>query len=154
MKLQDLHPYDSFIVGINNIYYIDYMGNFHIIAPFILVANKTLSTGSTYLLIESFNRKKYIVRQVRLQDAYYSEGIINLVLQDILSLETFTIDQMIECTGDHYKWILIDLDYLVDELNTEVIKSYCGSCNDTNGNSTDGSKSKQSLNDDLLEFES
>lgn len=153
MKLQDLHPYDSAIVGLNNVYRVDYKGDFFINAPFIIARTKKIYTGSTYFLIYSRSRINNIVQPVRLQDAYYSEGIINLVLQDILSLETFTIDQMIECTGDHYKWIIIDLDYLVDELNTEVIKSYCGSSNDTNGNSIHGSKSKQSLNDDLLEFE-
>ena len=96
MKLQDLHPYDSFIVGINNIYIVDYLGRFHINAPFIIAANKTLSTGCTYVLIESLYTKKYIVRQVRLQDAYYSDGTINLIVQDILSQETFAIDQQIE----------------------------------------------------------
>jgi phosphatidylinositol kinase/protein kinase (PI-3 family) len=122
MKLPDLHPYDSFIVGINNIYFIDYKGDFHINAPFILAANKTISTGSTYVLIDSFNRKKSIVRQVRLQDAYYDDGIIYLLLQDIFSQETFTIDLQIECTGDHYSWVLIDLDFIVEELNSEIGK--------------------------------
>jgi hypothetical protein len=122
MKLQDLHPYDSFIVDINNIYFIDYQGDFHINAKFILAANKTLSTGNTYVLMYPNKRRNCIVHLVRLQDAYYSEGIINLLLQDIFSQETFTIVQQIECTGDHYKWILIDLDYFNDELNTDIGK--------------------------------
>ena len=130
MKLQDLHPYDSFIVGMNNIYYIDYKGNFHINATFILAANKTLCTGITYVLISPSKRTSHIVHQVRLQDAYYTEGIINLVLQDILSKETFTLDQQMKCIGDHFNWVLIDLDYLVEELNTEIIKSYCLKCTD------------------------
>jgi hypothetical protein len=89
MKLQDLHPYDSFIVGINNIYFIDYKGDFHINAPFIIAANKIISTGNTYVLTYPNKRKNYIVHQVRLQDAYYSEGIINLVLQDVFTQETY-----------------------------------------------------------------
>ena len=152
MKLQDLHPFDSFIVGIKNIYYIDYKGNFHINAKFIIVANKTLSTGSIYVLIESFNGKKSIVYQVRLKDAYYDDGTINLIVQDIVSHEPFTIDQRIECTKDHYKWILIDIDSLVDELNTEVIKSYCDTCTDAEKESH-ADKNLNKLNNDLFEFD-
>lgn len=153
MKLQDLHPFDSFIVGIKNIYYIDYKGNFHINAKFIIVANKTLSTGSIYVLIESFNGKKSIVRHVRLKDAYYDDGTINLIVQDIVSHEPFTIDQRIECTKDHYKWILIDLDFFNDEMNANIIKSFCEKCSNAQMKPPAEDKSNQNQSDDLLEFE-
>jgi hypothetical protein len=152
MKLQDLHPYDSFIVGINNIYFIDYQGDFHINAPFIIAAKKIISTGNTYVLMYPNNRRNCSVHPVRLLDVYYSEGIITLVLQDIFSQETFTIDQQMKCTRGHFKWILFDLDYLVEELNTEIIKSYFGSCTDAKENSVADSNHKK-LNDDLLEFD-
>ncbi len=152
MKLQDLHPYDSFIVGILNIYFVDYKGNFHIQAKFIMVDNETLSTGCTYVLIESFNTKKYIVRQVRLQDAFYSDGSIFLLVKDISSLETFIIDQQIKCTRDHFKWVLIDLDDIDNVLNTEVIKSYCNSCGDDK-KKYPSDKNLGKFSDDLLEFD-
>jgi hypothetical protein len=152
MKQQDLHPYDSYIVGINNIYYIDYQGNFHINAPFIIAANKTISSGNTYILLYPNKRRNCIVHQVRLQDAYYSEGIINLVLQDIISQETFTIDQQMKCTRDHYKWILMDVDDLI-ELNSDIIKSYCEKCSNTEMKTPAEYKSNQNHDDDLLEFE-
>jgi REP element-mobilizing transposase RayT len=122
MKLQDRYPYDSFIVGINNIYFIDYQGDFHINAPFIIAANKTISNGNTYVLMYPNKRRNCIIHQVRLLDAYYSEGIINLVLQDILSQETFTIDQQMKCTRDHIKWLLIDFDFYYDRMNTDIGK--------------------------------
>jgi hypothetical protein len=152
MKLQDLHPYDSFIIGINNIYFIDYKGDFHINA-FFIAPNKILSTGSTYVLIYACPTKKCIVRQVRLLDAYYDDGTIFLIVQDILSQETFTIDQIIECTGEHYKWILIDIDFFYDKMNANLIKSYCGKCSIPQTKSVTEEKSKQNHDDDLLEFE-
>ncbi len=152
MKLQDRHPYDSFPVGIKNIYYIDYKGDFHINAPFIIAPKKTISTGCTYVLIESLYTKKCIVRKVRLQDAYYNEGTINLVLQDIISLETFIIDQKMNCMREYCKWILIDLDDVDDVLNTEVIKSYHDTCNNAESKSTSDSNPIKP-NDDLLEFD-
>jgi hypothetical protein len=152
MKLQDLHPYDSAIVGLNNIYFIDYKGNFHINAPFILVPDKTISTGNTFVLIYSPNNKNKKVHLVGLLDAYYADGVIFLIIRDIASQETVTIGQQIECTGDRYRWILIDFDFLVEELNTEIIKSYCGSCKNGKNKSVTGSNHK-TFNDDMLEFE-
>lgn len=84
MRLQDLHPYDSAVVGLNNIYFIDCKGDFHINTSFIIATNKTIRTGSTYVLIYSSNNKKSIVHPVRLMDAYY-----DIIVQDIVSQETF-----------------------------------------------------------------
>ncbi len=152
MRLQNLHPYDSFIVGINNIYFVDYQGNFHINAPFIIAPNKTICTGSTYVLIYAHHTKKCIVHQVKLEDAYFDEGSIFLIVRDVLSQESFTIDQMIKCTEDHYKWILMDFDCIVEELNTDIIKSFCGTCTDAKKKSVADSNHKK-LNDDMLEFD-
>jgi hypothetical protein len=152
MKLQDLYPYDSAIVGLNNLYRFNYTGDFFINAPFILARSKKISTGSTYVLIFGHPTKKCIVHPVRLMDAYYSEGLINLVLQDIMSQETFAIDQQIECTEDHYRWVLIDFDFIVEDLNNEIIKSYCGSCGDGK-NKCPADKNLDKFNDDLLEFD-
>jgi len=152
MGLQDLHPYDSAIVGLNNVYRVDYQGNFHINSSFIIAPNKTISSGDTFVLIYSPNSKNRKIHLVGLLDAYYDDGVIFLIVRDIMSLETFTIDQQIECTEDHYRWILIDFDFLVEELNTGIIKSYCGSCKDAKENPVADSNHRK-LNDDLLEFD-
>jgi len=89
MKLQDLHPYDSAIVGLNGIYFVDYKGDFSYQCAIYNSPNKTISTGNTYVLMYPNKRRNCNVHQVQLQDAYYSEGIINLVLQDIFSQKTF-----------------------------------------------------------------
>jgi hypothetical protein len=151
MKLQDLHPYDSAIVGLNGIYFVDYKGDFHINAPFIN-PNKLLSTGSTYVLICSPNNKNKKVYLVRLLDAYYDDGIIFLIVRDISSQDTFTIEQQIKCTRKHFKWVLIDFDYLVEELESEIIKSYCRSCAGANMNPV-ADKNLNNLNNDLLDFD-
>lgn len=152
MKLQDLHPYDSFIVGINKIYFIDYQGNFHINAPFILAPNKTISTGNTFVLIYSPNGKNKKVHLVGLLDAYYDDGVIFLIVRDIASQETFTIDQQMKCPQNPCKWILIDFDCIVEEINTDIINSNCGTCADAKKKSV-ADMNHRKLNDDLLEFD-
>jgi hypothetical protein len=153
MRLQDIHPYDSAIVGLNNIYRVDYKGYFFINAHFIISPNKKISTGSTYVLIYSPNGKNKKVHLVGFLDAYYDDGVIYLIVRDIASKETFTIDQQMKCTGDHFKWVLVDFDYLAEELNSEIIKSYCGLCKKMIKRIPATDSNHGIFNNDLLEFD-
>lgn len=89
---------------------------------------------------------------VGLLDAYYDDGTIYLIVRNIMSQEAFTFDQMIECTEDHIKWVLIDFDFIVEEINTDIIKSFCGNCTDSKKKSVVDSNHRK-LNNDLLEFD-
>jgi hypothetical protein len=151
MKLQDLHPYDKTIVGLNNLYIIDYEGNFYINSPCIMATDKTICTGRTYLLVYYHRATGVNITDVRLIDVYYDEGVINLTVQDIISQKTFFLNQYIKCPQNLCKWILIDFDCIVEEINTDIIKSYCGSCKDAKENSVAESNHIK-LNDDLLDF--
>jgi hypothetical protein len=151
MKLQDLHPYDSFIVGINKIYYIDYEGNFYINSPCIMATDKTIITGRTYLLGYNHRGTEFKITDVELIDVYYDEGVINLIVHDIISQKTFCLNQYIKCPQNLCKWILNDFDCIVEDINTNIIKSYCGSCKDAKENSVAESNHIK-LNDDLLDF--
>ena len=153
MKLQDLHPYDSFIVGINNIYYIDYESNFYINSPCIMATDKTIITGRTYLLVYNHGGTSVNMTNVRLIDVYYDEGVVNLIVQDIISQKTFCLNQYIKCPQNLCKWILIDFDSFIEEMNSKIIKSYCEKCPDTKKKSVAKSNPNK-LNDDcwILSF--
>ena len=152
MKLQDLHPYDSFIVGINNIYYIDYESNFYINSPCIMATDKTIITGRTYLLVYNHGGTSVNMTDVRLIDVYYDEGVVNLIVQDIISQKTFCLNQYIKCPQNLCKWILIDLNYYIDKMNAIAIQSYCGKCPDAKNKPVAEIKPRQN-HDDLLEFD-
>ena len=153
MKAQNNFKYDSAIVGLNNLYRVNYTGDFFINAPFILVTNKTLSTGRTYVLVDNQKGTGVRMTDVILLDVYYYERVIHLILQDILSHRTFTIEQQIECTERDCTWILIDLNYFIDKMNANAIIKYCRKCHDPDVKPIDNSKSKQNRDDDLLEFD-
>jgi hypothetical protein len=153
MKLQDLHPYDSAILGLNNLYIVDYKGDFYINSPCIMATDKTISIGTTYLLVDHHCGARIKMTKVRLIDCFFDGGIINLIVQDISSQETFLIDQALESTEIDCTWILVDFNYFIDKMNSNAIRKYCEKCHDSNGNSVDENKSKQLRNDDLLEFE-
>ena len=151
-RFQDLHPYDQTIVGLDNLYIIDYKGDFYINSPCIMATDKTLSIGTTYLLVDH-QETRVKMTKVRLVDCYFDDGLINLILQDISSQKTFTIAQQLECTENDCTWILVDFNYFIDKMNAKAIRKYCAKCHDSQGNSVDDNKSKQSHDDDLLEFD-
>ncbi|MGD0756697.1 MAG: hypothetical protein ABR927_16730 [Bacteroidales bacterium] len=152
MRLQDYFQYDKTIVGLNNLYVIDYKGDFYINSPCIMATDKTISTGRIYLLVDNPTGAGVSMTDVNLIDVYYDEGVINLNVQEINFQKTLCLNQYIKCPQNTCKWVLIDLDYLNDEINAKAIQSYCGKYADTKKKS--GAKSNPKiLSDDLLDFE-
>jgi hypothetical protein len=109
MRLQDYFQYDKTIVGLDNLYIIDYEGNFYINSPCIMATDKTISTGRTYSLVYSHRATGVKMTDIELIDVYYDEGVINLTVQDIISQKTFRIRQYIKCPQNACKWFLIEL---------------------------------------------
>jgi hypothetical protein len=128
MKLQDLHPYDSTILGLNNLYCTVGDDGFYVNSPCILAPDKTITTGKTYILVDTSTGTGVKMYSVKLLDGYFEDGVINLIVQDIISQRIFTIDHCIECAEKQCTWVLVDLDYFIDRINAGINKSYCGKC--------------------------
>ena len=126
MKLQDDHKYDSAQVGMENLYVIDYEGNFFINSPAIIAPNTTLIPNNSYLLIDSSdgNIKMY---PVLFLDAYFEDDIVYVFVQDMLTRRIRTLELNIECT-DAQNWVLIDITYYNKLMDYRLIKSYCSKC--------------------------
>jgi hypothetical protein len=128
MKLQDQFPYDSTILGLENLYIVDYEGNFLINSSAILTQGKTVVRNNTYLLIESLEGKNGKMYPVTFMDAYYKDGVSYLFVQDLLTNEIFSIDICLECTENQNKWVLVDMNCLSKLFDYLTLKSYCGNC--------------------------
>ena len=112
-----------------------------------------ITTGLTYVLVDNQKGAGVRMTDVILLDVYFYERVIHLILQDILSLKTFHIEQQIECTEIDCTWFLIDLNYFIDKMNANAVRKYCVKCHDHDVDSIDNSKSNQNCADDMLEFE-
>jgi hypothetical protein len=58
-----------------------------------MATDKTISTGRTYLLVDNHRGTGVNMTDVRLIDVYYDEGVINLIVQEIISQKTFCLNQ-------------------------------------------------------------
>lgn len=130
LRAQDLFPFNSFIVGMQNLYHTVGSNSFYINSPCILATDKKITTGKSYIIFDHTTDTGFKMSDVILVDCYYREGIINLIVQDIRSQRVFIIDHCIECPENECKWILVDLNYFIDKMNDKAIRQYCGDCND------------------------
>jgi hypothetical protein len=152
MKLQDEHPYDSSIVGLNGIFHSVDIDSFYINSECILATNHIISTGKTYITVDNPTAKGIKMYDVTLLDVFYKEGVINMIVREMLSHKKFNIKYCIGCPEHQCTWMLIDLDYFIDKLNANAIKQYCGKCSDAKNKPVSEIKPIQS-HDDLLEFD-
>ena len=150
MKAQDKYPYDSAIVGLNNVYHSIGDDSFYINSDCILVADKILTIGKEYFIFNYTTVPGNKMSDVLLVDCYYQEGLIHLIAEDVRSHNVFTISHCIECPEKDCPWILVDLNYFHDLRDAKAIQNYCGCHN--NKKPTNGESNTEAA-DDLLKFE-
>jgi hypothetical protein len=153
MKLQDLHPIDSAVVGLNNIYHVVGDNSFYINSNCIMTPRKIITKGKQYAIASTLPQgSDTIVHQVKLLDAYFNKGFVYLFVMDLQTDRVSIVDLCMECPEDKCTWLLYDLkDY--DKLKAyTAIKSYCEK-GDENKQKTTSNRNSRKLNDDLLEFD-
>jgi hypothetical protein len=116
MKQQDKHNYDSAILGLENLYVVDYEGNYFINSPCIMATDKTVYTGRTYLLVDCSYGKNSRMYSVVLMDVYCEDYVIYLIVRDLLSHRIFNINLYIDDGGIRGLWVLIDMDFFIQRL--------------------------------------
>jgi len=153
MKLQDLHPIDSTILGLDNVYHKIGEHSYFINSGRIQTPKKIITKNKQYLLASTSPQGfDAIVQQVKLLDAYYSKGYLYLFVMDLQTDQVYILDLCMECPEDKCTWLLYDLKNFNKLKDYQAIISYCGKGAKTNKNSVARSNYKDG-NNDLLEFE-
>ena len=153
MKLQDLHPIDSALIGLNNFYHVIGDNGFYINSDCIMTPRKIITRGKKYLVASTTPKcSDTIVQQVKLLDAYYSKGYVYLFVMDLQTDRVSIVDLFIECPEDQCMWLLYDLKDFNKLKDYQAIKSYCGIGDDAKKKPLDNCKTN--INDnDLLDFD-
>jgi hypothetical protein len=151
MRAQDKHPYDSAILGLNNVYQTIGFDSFYINSDCILATDKTITIEKEYIIFNNPPETGIKMSDVNLVDVYYYQGFINLIVQDIRSQEVYSLDHLIKCPEEACKWVLVDLDYFLDKMNANAIRQYC-KCDEAK-KETVPEKSHKLEQEDLLEFD-
>jgi hypothetical protein len=119
MKLQDYYPFDSAIVGLENIYCTVGEDAFFVNSSCILADDKYIKKGETYLLFGSKLECGNDLSWVILLDAFFQYGYINLIVLDKYTQEARTIYHSISTEEYECSWRLIDTSYFINVVMDE-----------------------------------
>ena len=134
MKLQNKYPYDVSILGLDGIFHSVGIGSFYINSECILATNHIITTGKTFIIVDTPTAKGVKMYDVKLVDVYFNAGVINMIVREMLSQKKFNMKLNIDCTKNDCKWMLVDLDYFIDKMNANAIRQYCGKWSDAKNN--------------------
>ena len=115
MKHQE-HKFDSAVVGLNDLYIETSEGDYYVNAKKIMVAEKTIRTGRTYLLVDSSNDNAVKVYSVVLVDVYCQDNVIYMIVQDLITQRTINVDYFIDDGEIKGLYMLIDMDFFIQML--------------------------------------
>jgi hypothetical protein len=150
MTLQDFFPFDSTVLGMENLY--SEIGNDSSLvnSPCVVARDKVLKKGNHFMLIEIPSKSNINIREIVLIDLFYYERDINLIVRDFKTDRVFRVNFCLECPEKHCTLFLVDLNYFSDRMDDRAIKDYCGCDTDKK---QPLSKCNTKAADDLLEFE-
>jgi hypothetical protein len=153
MKLQDLHPIDATLVGLNNIYHVFGDNSFYINSDCILTPHKIITKGKQYAIASTSPQgSDAIVHQVKFLDAYFNKGFVYLFVMDLNSERVYIVDLCMECPEDKCTWLLYDIKDFKKLKDYQAVKSYCAKGDDAKKKPLDNCKTNITDND-LLEFD-
>lgn len=111
-KLQDETPYDSFLLGMNNLYYPIGKDKFFINSPFVESNFNIVITGKTYIMIHSNSENILTLKFADLIDVCHDGLMMNIFLRDLLSGQRIHLEFDINKREDLCSFKMVEADYL------------------------------------------
>jgi hypothetical protein len=126
MKHQDQYQYDPKFTAPYTIFKKIGNNTFFVNSSSILATQKLITVGEDFVLIDNTKDNGSKIREVKLVDSYYRNGIVHLIVRDFRTQRVFTLDHCIEYPeSDNCPWVLANMHYFKDRENFKAIKSYC-----------------------------
>ena len=150
MKIQDFFPFDSAVLGLENLYTEVGENSFYFQNECIISKDRILTKGKHYLIFDIPTKTGITITEIILIDFFYFEGYIHLISEDFITNSLSIISFQLECPQTNCRKFLVDVNYFYDIKDAKAIKDYCG-CDNHKKKSIGEGKTK--LSDDLLEFD-
>lgn len=150
MKIQDFFPFDSAIVGMENLYSEVGENSFYAQSGSIISKDKILTRGKKYLVFDIPTKAGITISEVILIDTFYFESCIHLIVENIETQRISFISFPAECPENNCTKCLVDINYFIDRINERAIMQYCGCAKKSKKAKNEG---KAKLTDDIFEFD-
>lgn len=150
MKLQDFFPYDSIVLGMENIYSEVGENSFYVQSECFISKDKILTKGKHYVIFDIPTKSDIKMFEVILIDLFYYKSNVYLIVRDINTQRVSKVRFSLECPETNCMRFIVDIGYFINRMSDRAIKDYCGCDNNKN---KPHSKCKTKAAYDLLEFD-
>jgi len=93
--------------------------------PNIIACENTISKGATYVLVNCRDNN-ITMNMVQITDAYWDGYVLSLIFKDMESPRNIHVEFDIFKEQTKCTWMLIDLPFLQEKINTQAVSGYCG----------------------------
>ncbi len=122
MKIQDFFPFDSAVVGMENLYSEVGENSFYIQSPCIISKDKILTKGKHYLILNIPTKTGLTMTEIVLIDLFYYKSNIYLISRDINTQRVSIVSFCLECPESNCTKYLVDVNYFIDRMDAKAIK--------------------------------
>lgn len=123
-SIQDNHPFDSALMGLNDQYIYYGNGEFYVNTPYVKTQDKKLENGHYYLLTNFNVDEEKETEVVKLVDVFSnSYKVVNILLANLEKNKTIQLVVDFECL-DKANWMLMDKLNSAKYINTLLMEKY------------------------------
>ena len=150
MTLQDYFPFDSIVLGLENLYSEVGENEFFVNSSCVIAKDKILTKTKHYLIFDISTKSNIKMTEIVLIDLFFYEGNIHLISEDFNTHRVSIIHFSISSPESDCTRYLVDMNYFIDKMDEKAIRQYCGCDNNKKKSIREG---KAKANDALLEFD-
>jgi hypothetical protein len=99
--------------------------SFFVNSTCVYAEGQIITKGQTYILFDYPNDNKIQTYPVVLKNVYVLNDNVQLVLLNILTGSIMGRGHHLDTGETPCDWVLVDLDYFINKMNANAIKSYC-----------------------------
>lgn len=130
MKIQNIFPYDTAVLGLQGLYHTVGNDSFYINNPHIMVKDHIVTTGESYFFFERENDgHKIKFRTVTLNDTFFYNQRVYLLLNDLILDEVLLRNLVLKNVHTKCQWKLFDFDTFKNILVAKEKEFYCNGIN-------------------------
>ena len=125
MKQKDKNTEDSLIVGDTGSFSKIDDQHYFLLTVSIVAPDQIIEIGKSYLVCDSPTGSYIEVYDAKLVEVFNYQELVILILETEMSVKTFMINLMDDFDNFYAQWMLIDVDFFLDQIKEKQNKETC-----------------------------
>lgn len=128
MKQKDKNTEDSLLVGDTGSFSKIDDQHYFLLTVSIVAPDQIIEIGKTYLVCDNPTGSYIEVYDAKLVEVFNYDQLVILILETEISVKTFMINLMDDFDNFYAQWMLVDVDFFIDQIKEKKNKESCAKC--------------------------